>query len=299
MIKVLTAGATLALLGACATAQTADDAAPATAATPPALVELLESESPVQTGPATNTEATAHSQEQAAPAPVETIPLEIEYQFLKLASILSDTIDPEQLGDLAAFATSGPDSDFVNVRLLAEAIDLSADQTVLQSDPRVIVSAGLYLLSVGHRNDIAPRLQALVETDPTFTAYDLNLMEEAILIRWNILDALQSIRAMEAIDVDAPLDIDPVIGQFEEDTLQLRRDYNFAVFTDQVDRLSDEHLEELRYTLRTYVLGVSRDVDQETVTSSIRRVEDLNEAARQQANATMARTLRAIFGYGY
>lgn len=239
---------------------------------------------------------------EGQPAPesiVADIPVEVEYQFLRLVDILSTSIDPEQLPDLAHFASEGPEGETIDPRLLAGAIDLTADQTALQSDPRLVVSAGLYLLSVGHQHDLGARIDALLEEEPRLSAFDLSLMEEAVLVRWNILDALQSVQSIEATDLTDDSGPAIVISEFEADTQALHRAYRFAVFEDQVDRLSEEHLAELEYTLRTYVLGISREVDQETVTSSIRRVDDLNAAAKQQANETLARTLQAIFGFGY
>lgn len=236
--------------------------------------------------------------EPVAPPPAE-IPIEVEYQFLRLADILAGSITPEEVDALARYASRDPQFSDVDLSLLAGAIDLSADQTALQSDPRLVVSAGLYLLSVGHRNDIGSRLDALVSQEPRLSAFDLSLMEEAVLVRWNILDALQSIEAIEATDIYDSVPEDGAVESFEAGTQELHRDYRFAVFSDEVDRLSEEHLSELEYTLKTYVLGISREVDQDTVTSSIRRVDDLNAAAREQANETMRRTLRAIFGYGY
>jgi hypothetical protein len=228
--------------------------------------------------------AVAEPADQAIITRITRLPLDDQYQTLRLLQLLAE-------GGGSSFERLLADNGVIagNESSLDESLIKIGDATAQLSDPKLVLSCGLQIMKTAQKNGswLATRIAELEASSPQLEArFDPVVLEDAVKLRSFMSEQLER------------LGVDPANSSFQayfSQTTRIRDNLEFISFEQELGQITVASVNDLSSQLDAGQSAIEKRFDPESVTSAVARAETMNEATREQTKSKMFSIFQRVY----
>ena len=213
---------------------------------------------------------------------------EARYQFYKLVSDMSEDADVDFRAALRAYGENKPSPDTP----LLDVIEIIANPVIRQAAPEIVVANMGHLIAFNAKcpGIVAGQIQSLTAFDPTLSASDEVIAEDALYLRQILSESLDRLGVN-----DHPIH-GPHARAYARSLVTTRDAVEYAAFESEIDELESIFMTDLDGRLARSNNIINEEANREILDDAVTLAGDMNRDAEEKQKQENIMTLFRILG---